>query len=868
MIKAIFSALLGALLWAGVTSPTSAAEEATQPYVVLVGIDKYADPQILPRAHAEADAKALYDLFSSKEHLGEGAKHVKLLLGTPDEKRPSQKATRENILAALEWLGKTPRKDDLVIFAFFGQGAPLGEYGALFAADSTFKDRAKDAVATGDVANALEKLKSQKFVAFVDVNFLGFKVGKESPPDLNLINVFKAFLGHDDEDAKDTPISRIVFFADWTSLRPSLELTDHGLFAKVLIDGLKGKADLEGYEADGVITIGELAKYVNKETRELARTIGKTDEEKDRPPRVLQGQTDDFVIDQNPAVYPRAQERRKKFDKIAADGNLAKELAEEGHYLLSRMPKLEGQQNLRKAYQKLADGTLDLKDFHKEHETIVASMRIAERDANNYAIMVMKAAKRVRQEFVKDVNTGQLVDFAIRGLYRQLNVKIPSSIGDRLPNAKTMKEVDLVRLLTDARLHLGKREDLDKGIDITFSLRPMLGKLDKHTDYIDPETLVRLQQDIQGHFSGIGVQIRVNNVKDKLQVVTPIRGSPAYKAKIYAGDIITEIIREVDSDGKPLETPERISTKGMSTEDAVKKILGKEGTKVKLLIEREGSDKPLEFNLIRGRVELESVVGVKRKADDTWDYVIDPENKICYVRLTAFSHNTHRDLENIMKKLSRAGIKGFVLDLRFNPGGLLDSAVKISDLFIDDGLIVTIRPRNGAETSYVGKSDGSYTQFPMVCLVNGGSASASEIVSAALQDHHRAVIMGTRSYGKGSVQTIHPFDTGGRLKLTTATFWRPSDRNLNRASTTGKDDDEWGVTPDAGFTLKLPVRELNDLAEHQRDKELIRRPDKRSEKVNGSGKAEFRDRQLDMAVEYLRTQIRTSSKAVAGKKAG
>src|SRR5262249_34765112 len=162
---------------------------------------------------------------------------------------------------------------------------------------------------------------------------------------------------------------------------------------------------------------------------------------------------------------------------------------------------------------------------------------------------------------------------------------------------------------------------------------------------------------------------------------------------------------------------------------------------------------------------------------------------------------------------------------RFNPGGLLDSAVHISDLFIDDGLIVTIKPRSGAETSYVGRSKGSYTTFPMVCLVNGYSASGSEIVAAALQDHNRAMVLGTRSYGKGSVQTIIPFpETGGKLKLTTATFWRPSGQNLNKASTKGRPEDDWGVKPDKGFEVKLPPKELFDLQEYLKDGEVIARP--------------------------------------------
>jgi len=197
---------------------------------------------------------------------------------------------------------------------------------------------------------------------------------------------------------------------------------------------------------------------------------------------------------------------------------------------------------------------------------------------------------------------------------------------------------------------------------------------------------------------------------------------------------------------------------------------------------------------------------------------------------------------------------------------LLDSAVRISDMFIDDGVIVTIKPRTGPETSYIGKSDGSYLTFPMVCLVNGYSASGSEIVAACLQDHGRAIIMGSRSYGKGSVQTILPFETGGQLKLTTATFWRPNGQNLNKASTQGRPEDVWGVSPDRGFNLELPIKELNDLMDHQRDREIIQRPDRRAE--NGKNGHTFVDRQLDMALQYLRGQIRTASQNGGNKKAG
>jgi len=277
-----------------------------------------------------------------------------------------------------------------------------------------------------------------------------------------------------------------------------------------------------------------------------------------------------------------------------------------------------------------------------------------------------------------------------------------------------------------------------------------------------------------------------------------------------------------------------------------------------LTVQREGEEKPLEFNLTRGFVQVESVLGFKRKTNDDWDYMIDPVNKIGYIRLTQFARNSYDDLKTVMENLSERGIKGFVLDLRFNPGGLLDSAVKISDLYVNDGVIVSIRERGVPEQEINGRARGSMLGFPMVCLVNGYSASGSEIVSACLQDHDRARIIGERSYGKGSVQHILDFE-GGEIKMTTATFWRPSKKNLNKSSTSGKDEDVWGVTPDK--LIKLTAKERVDLDEHLHATEVIQRKNKPAEVK------EFKDKQLDAALDYLRGQIQMASR-VPAKKAG
>jgi C-terminal peptidase prc len=862
MTRAIGTGVLGCLVLAAVTATAARAAEghASQPYVVLVGIGRYADKQILPRPHAEDDAKAFYDLLTDKARLGVDPEHVKLLLGGADSKRQSEPATHENILKALHWAATKAGRDDLVIFAFFGQGAPLGERTCYFASDSTYKDRAKNALAAAEIEHELWALKSHRFCAFVDVDFKGYDSGKDAAPELNVDNLYKEYQPKEKERAQT---GRILFLAN-NGLKPSLNLEKHGLFAQVILDGLKGGADREGNEPDGLITVDELVDYVDKQLPELAREHGKTKEEKEQAPWVVGGLASNVVLVKNPKVTAKVQERLEKFNRLAADRELSHELTEEGRNLLERMPKLKAYRSLRKDYQRLADGELSLDDFKAARKKVLDGMKYTEEAARAYAAKVIQASQVVREEYVKNLNQGELVGWAVRGLYQRLDEEMPKDIKARLEGVKELKESELLELLTDVRQRLGSREDLDNHKDLDIALGRMLGHLDPYTSYIDPEQRRQFERDTSGNFTGIGVQIRKDAARDMLQVVTPIKDSPAYKAGLKAGDLITHIKRETDSEGNALDKPELIPAKGLPINDAVKKISGKPGTQVKLVIEREGVDKPLEIEITRGLVEVETVLGAKRKADDNWDYLIDPGSKIAYVRLTQFARNSARDMRRVVNRLvDKQKIKGLVLDLRFNPGGLLPSAVDISDLFVDDGLIVTIRPRIGKQQEYTGEHDGSQLNFPMVCLVNGGSASGSEIVAACLQDQGRALIMGERSYGKGSVQNIMPFEDG-QLRLTIASFWRPNGKNLNKGSTSGKEEDTWGVTPDKGYILKLSPKEREALYEYQHNQEIIPRLDvPTKEEV----KPEFKDWQLEMALDYLRGQIKTASRLQA-KKAG
>jgi len=865
MRKAMLTGLLGCLFWATAGLPVRAAD-ATPPkaYVVLVGVKDYADKAIKSRVHAEDDARALYDLFTNKDYLDTPADQVKLLLGGKDEKRPHQAATKDNILKALHWAVNSAGKDDLVVFAFFGQGAPLGERSCFFGSDSTFKDRAKDAVNAGDIEKEMEKLKSERFVALIDVFFKGWDAGKEGVPEPNPQDLYKMFLGNDDKEDHQPPPGRVICLAT-NGLKQALDLEKNGLFTTALIDALKGKADKEGYEPDGLVTVDELFKYLEKEVPELCRTHGKTKEEKELIHHVLGAKLNHFELTRNPAVAARMQDRLDKFAKVARESKLSPRITDEGQRFLSRMPKLKAQQELRKHYQKLADGDLAVVDFHKKRDQIYEDMKIGRREAGTYARTVLHGARMLRDNYVKELNLGDMIGHSIKGMYKRIEEKkVPQEIKTRLDKVKTLDEEELRDLLTDVRELLGTREDLEKNKDVEISLLMMTTHLDPYTTYIDKETLGEFKRGTDATFTGIGIQIRKDAITDQLLVVTPIKGSPAYKAGLLAGDIVTTITREMDSEGTPLNPAEVIVTKGLPLSDAVTKILGKPGTQIKLTIKREGKDKTIDYTITRGAVQVETVLGHKRRDNDEWDHYIDAENKIAYVRLTSFARNTARDLKKVMADLERQGIKGFVLDLRFNPGGLLNSASDISDLFIDDGLIVTIKPRVGQEHSFQGERAGSMLNFPMVCLINGGSASGSEIVSACLQDHKRAVIVGERSYGKGSVQNILDFKaTGGQLKMTTASFWRPNGKNLNKSSTKGTDDEDWGVRPDKDFLVELSRKERDDLAIYQRDVEIIPRrdlPPKEKKEV-------FKDKQLEKGLEYLRGQIKTASK-VEPKKAG
>lgn len=315
---------------------------------------------------------------------------------------------------------------------------------------------------------------------------------------------------------------------------------------------------------------------------------------------------------------------------------------------------------------------------------------------------------------------------------------------------------------------------------------------DRYTVYHTPEQQAQFRKDTQGKLVGVGIQVQLKN--DRLLIVTPLADSPALKAGIRAGDIITAI----DSH----------STRGMDLDQAVKRITGDKGSIVRLTVDRDG--KQLVFDLQRDDVMLQSVRGWRQNANGQWQFMINPKRGIGYIRLEKFSQPSYEELKAALDQLQAKQMRGLILDLRFNPGGLLDTAEKMADLFLEHGTIVSTKARNAQPVYMKAHTEGTLPEFPMIVLVNEHSASASEILAGALKFNHRAIVLGTRTTGKGSVQQLIdlPGDQGA-LKLTTSYYYLPNNQNIHRRPNATR----WGVDPNDGFYVPTTTRQLRRISE-------------------------------------------------------
>lgn len=372
-------------------------------------------------------------------------------------------------------------------------------------------------------------------------------------------------------------------------------------------------------------------------------------------------------------------------------------------------------------------------------------------------------------------------------------------------------------------------EEIDPQKAIQGAIRGMLRTLDPHSSFMPPDVYREMQVETEGRFGGLGIEITIRN--DVLTVVSPIEGTPAFRAGVQTGDQIIKV------DGE--------STKDMSLVEAVKKLRGPEGSAVTISLFREGFTEPKDFTLTRAVIQIKSVRWTKMRDD------------VGYVKLRSFHKTSTEELEHALQDLEEQRMGGLVLDLRNNPGGLLEQAIAVADLFLEGGQLIVYTQGRLASQNMKGfsKNEGTHPNYPMVILINGGSASASEIVAGALKDLSRATVVGTQSFGKGSVQTIIPLSDGSGLRLTTAKYYTPKGTEIH-----GK-----GITPDV--IVEQPqdaeqAAEGEQKSEQKPEQKSEQKPLKSQRQTDLPGDDLSDDPQLQKAVELLKGAIAQGRQAV------
>ncbi len=428
-----------------------------------------------------------------------------------------------------------------------------------------------------------------------------------------------------------------------------------------------------------------------------------------------------------------------------------------------------------------------------------------------------------------------------------LAVAFALAIGYGVPPLRARdKNADLVRLLVDVlaevdQSYVRELDDAGRRKFVEDMIHGGLERLDPHSAFYNAHEYRQFDRKSEGKYGGIGINVTQERATGVMTVASPMVGTPAYEAGVWAGDRIVAI------DGKPLDT--------LPPDAAVDLIQGDPGTIVTLTLTREGASKPFDVRIVRDIVEIETVLGDRRDPADPkeWEYVIDPERGIAHIRLTEFDKPTAPTLKRLLARLDAAGVRGVALDLRGNPGGLLVSAVEIADDFLAGGTVVSTKSRRGSEKVYSAHDDALPSEKanrPIAVLTDRGSASASEILAAALQDHGRAVVVGERTYGKGSVQEVFPLeDRTVAVKLTTQSYWRPSGLNIHRFPDS-KESDAWGVRPSPGYAVELTDEERRAWSAARKARDAVR----------GKGREQpagppIVDKVLERALQYLRAEL-------------
>lgn len=488
-------------------------------------------------------------------------------------------------------------------------------------------------------------------------------------------------------------------------------------------------------------------------------------------------------------------------------GPQGKSLPEDGEATWKEMVAGVDVEMVRAAISQLDENYVTAPDYKKLARSGLLAVRVLAETPQAASALTELAQEEKHKKFVKGIDD------------------LLGAVDER----KRMDQMDLQFTLNDLIQASEQSVALRKDVLAVEFFDGCLEELDKFSNMIWPYEVPEFTKSTMGNFFGVGIQIG-KEPGEPLKVVSPLEDSPAYRAGIKSGDLILQV--------------DDTKTEPMSVDSLVKKITGPEGTKVTLLVKSPGLP-PRPVELIRQQIKIKTVKGWQRKGDD-WDYFVDPSSKIGYIRVTQFTDQTTKELNAKLEELKKDGMKSLILDLRFNPGGLLRSAGSVSDEFLREGKIVSTRGRQSGESQIDATPQGAFQEGDLVVLVNQYSASAAEIVSGALKDLHRGLVVGQRSYGKGSVQNV--VFVGRRkaiLKVTNAYYYLPSGRCLHRKP----GDKEWGVDPDVD--VLVTPRQMKHWLDIRRKTDLLQDVDPQQLKADMAEQFHA-DLQLNTAVLMLK----------------
>jgi carboxyl-terminal processing protease len=677
--------------------------------------------------------------------------------------------------------------DDLLV-VWLTRCVPADGETRWLAMDADENHLAATGLLTGEIDEFLQTIRCRNRVIVVDPLPAppGWGVGSSSARGGSAISPLAEWVG---------PHRLVVGVQDGRSSFNDQALLASRHFFNKLTDAMGGLADRAAGEPDGWISTTEVIEYIKQES----------------PSSLLLGTDPARWLGRNPSNRSKLDERRAALVACRDRHEIDENALALGLRLIDRVPRFSEEQQLRRAYLHYIDGKLSADELAAKRRQFLNQKQVDDLTCLDFARRVTEAYCEIPLHHVHPDDAPTALEegcYDLAEAFGEIDETWVKPTIDEIVSATPIGQeprADLVGILARFRARLGKRAEVNIPAE-NILLDGLLRSLDPYSMYLPPDSFQQIQQQSRSRFTGIGAVLEERPREGILQVLMPIPEGPAAQAGVREGDLIVAV------DG--------VSTQEIGPTEASRRLLGETNSPVTIDLTRADSEKQ-SLTLSRQDVPLVTVVGYDLRPDRTWNYWLPvPQNastktpiRPAYVRITRFAGDTADRLHRILKDLESEGMTHLVLDLRFNPGGLMESAIDVADLFIADGIIVRVRDRQGTERDRPAVPLGTFLDLKLLVLVNAESASGSEIVAAAVQDAGRGTIVGSRSFGKGSVQEILALPDGQRgLKITSAIFLRPAGANIERFLGGRRPAGErWGVSPNPGWEMPLYREEIERL---------------------------------------------------------